>query len=936
MNETVDLRLVADDRWTAADDLPSPDYEVLPDFTEVVATARDAGIELWLRPLPFFTGSVWMLRILPRGVAEAGAAYGLWSGHGLHPLDGTSTPIHDAIEREGLELSDTTVLEYTIWFCRHVHGDEGPFWAVLRRDDLNVADPAARAAVVAAHIPAPSVETKTDGDGWSVGFAVQYGETLFAAQFSVDRHGRIEMDDDEPLAAGLGADTTRNRSPPAWTFTDSMIRIEGHPPAARRRPARQAVRRSAGEALVRLQLIAALRRGDAAALFESAHDDDEALLTRFATFLLDSAALVIVVSRTDYVERIVGDLVTARLDRKVSIKRSAFVPHPEPTSKLPDIEDGDLVEISLHEGSRVDRAQAVAFILGSTDAAALVGCRSPNDLPEPLRQIADLTISLGEVDHALFRALFCDVFDCAWPDGLDLGAAEWLAYLEPADLQRASRDQAFRSAAAAAGTAPPWRAEDAVAAVRDRVRERLARYLPRERRRLAELVGLGEARQAVEDLVADIRAVLDRRLAWGDVDRGMLLVGPPGTGKTMLARVMAQECGVRFVNARIGEWMTGDSNLGAVILAMRQTFADARHFAPCILFLDEIDSLGNRRDFGGRNESWDVAFLTAVLEQMQGFEATQGVFVIGATNHEEHVDLALRRAGRLDRVVHLEYPLVADLGQILEQYLAPYRATGRLDAEVDTAALGAVMAGSSGAEVAQFVRDAVRRARRDRAPVGTRHLLAAATGSPRRPIASRASTPAELERTAFHEAGHAVAQLLGRHHVMQLTVVSIVQRTNGTLGFTGFVPGHTVGWTSAHYRDYLRTLLAGRAAEELRYGAPLVSSGAGGSSESCDLAVATTIATRMFCQARLHAQGMAAWRQRPSVAEDLSQVRAVLDECYADCLQMLRTHWPAMEALAGRLVDERQLLGPEVVDMVRRHGLRLPAARDAFSREAAS
>lgn len=919
--------------WLAPDQVQFDDDELLPHFASVVEAAKAAGVTLSLQPLDFFQGSVWLLRITPPGATVAGAGYGLWSARGLFPLDGTSAPIHAAVDREGLDLNDDNVLDYTIWFCRHVHGDEGPFWVVLKRDDLNTVDLATRVAVPDNLIRKPVVVPSEQG--WTVQVPVQYGNALFEARFVVRRDGNIEMDDDVPLHAGVEPDPQRNRRPIEWTIANSTFVLPGHPSPAPRHPNERAVRRSVGEALVRLQLLAALRRGEAAALFDSRTADDEALLRGFVGFLVESAAFVVLESRTDYVERIVAGIVQDRASRALPEKRSVFVPYPEPGARLPVVDDGDLVLISLHEGRRIERPQAVAFVLGSTDAATLLGCRSQSDLPEPLRQIVDVVLSLEPLDADAFRTLFCEVFDCAWPAGVDLGAAEWLPYLEAADLQRALRDQAFRAAASQGGATAAWRPEDAIAAVRLRVQERLARYLPQEKRRLADLVGLGEARRVVEDLITDLGEALAGRVAWDDVDRGMLLVGPPGTGKTMLARVIARECGVRFVNARIGDWMTGDANLGVVIQAMQQTFADARQYAPCILFLDEIDSLGNRQHFGGRNESWDVAFLTAVLEQLQGFEATRGVFVIGATNHEEQVDPALRRAGRLDRVVRLEYPMVTDLAQILDQYLAPYRATGRVDADVDVAALGAVMAGSSGAQVAHHVRDAARRARRDGTPIATRHLLAAATHSPRRPIPSQALTPAELERTAYHEAGHAVAQLLARHLPFQLSVVSIVERGDGTLGFAGFVPGDTVGWTVAHYRDHLRLLLAGRAAEELRYGPAEVSTGAGGASDRSDLAVATAVATRMLCEASLHDRGVGAWRRKPATGEDVTLVCGLLDHGYDDCRRLLRSQWRAVEALAERLLADRQVLGSEAATIVRAHATP-SAVREWPGREVAS
>jgi AAA+ superfamily predicted ATPase len=908
--------------WVHAEALPAAAAGALRGLRAVVAAAREAGVVAEFQHLPFFARETWMVRFLAPGAPAAEAAYGLWSAAGLFPMDGTSAPVHDANAREGLALSDAKVLLYAAWFCRHVHGDDGPFWPVAHPDDLNDGGPrdaSADAPSPGRLIEPPSVARRPGDAGWTVQMCVQYGDALFRATFTVDTAGLIEMAGDEPLAAGIPYDRALNARPPDWSVTEGGLSFAAHASPAPRHPSQRAVARSVGEALVRQQLLRALRAGAAAPLFVPTAADDEGLLAEFARFVLDSAALVVIESRMDYVERIVGDLVVARAGRPVLVERAAFTTVPEPGVKLPEVHDRSLVLVSLHEGGRLLRPQAVAFVLGSTDAAALVGCRGRADLAEPLRQIVDVTLALPPVDAAAFRELFCEVLDCPWPAGRDFGAAAWLPYLEPADLQRALRDRAFRDGAAAGASG--WRPEDGLAAVEARATERLARFLPDEPRRLADLAGLGEARQVVQDLLADFMDALAGRVEWREVDRGMLLVGPPGTGKTMLARVLAQECGMRFVSASIAGWMTGDASLGAVIEAMRQTFTDARQYAPCILFLDEIDSLGNRQKFGGHNLGWDTGFLTAVLAEMQGFDETRGVFVIGATNHEDQVDPALRRAGRLDQVVRLDYPPVEDLARILDGYLAPYRAAGRLAAGVDVAAIGGVMAGRSGAEVEQLVRDAARRARRDGGPIAARHLLAAATGAPRRPATGAAVTPAELERTAFHEAGHAVAQLTAQLVEAEIAVVSIVPRSDGSLGYVGFLPREATGWTAAHYREHIEAALAGRAAEELRYGAESVTGGAGGPGEGCDLARATATAAYLACAAGLGEPRRLAWRPQPTGPADVAAIRATLESANTAVLARLRSHWPLVEALAQALLGSRQMLGVEVRALARTHGV---------------
>ena len=202
----------------------------------------------------------------------------------------------------------------------------------------------------------------------------------------------------------------------------------------------------------------------------------------------------------------------------------------------------------------------------------------------------------------------------------------------------------------------------------ERVRDLVMTQSTEPTPRLAELCGMDSVVDWGNALARDISLYRQRRISWRDVDRGVLLSGPPGVGKTTAARAVAATCRVPIFQGSFAVWQAAGS-LDAMLRAMIETFNAARQHTPCIVLVDEVDSAGNRRIMEGRNAGYETQVLNAFLEQLDGLEGREGVVVIGTTNYPERVDAALRRPGRLDREIRLSLPDVTGLTGILRFHL---------------------------------------------------------------------------------------------------------------------------------------------------------------------------------------------------------------------------------------------------------------------------
>ena len=432
---------------------------------------------------------------------------------------------------------------------------------------------------------------------------------------------------------------------------------------------------------------------------------------------------------------------------------------------------------------------------------------------------------------------------------------------------------------------------------------------PKDNPTLDRLHGMDEAVTWGRSLAADLREYGAGRLPWRDVDRGCLLSGPPGCGKTMYARALAATCNAKLVCGSYSRWLgTGRGYQGDLFKAMRSAFDEAKSAAPAILFIDEVDSFPNRTNVSHYPE-WHMEVVNALLTEIDGVQGREGVVVLAACNHPHLLDPALTRSGRLDRHIRLQLPHPTALEGILREHL------GDDLAGVDLAAAALIASGASGADCEAFARAARRRAREAGRRMVPDDLLTEIQGEEQPP-------DAELRLAAVHEAGHALAEC--ELHPGMLQSVAL-RATGGSGGVTSYL--RRSGFTSAaDVHGRLVALLAGRAAEEVVLGAP--SSGSGGPADS-DLGQATVLAATAFASLGFDELRGLTWSGHPSpttlprvLAADpmlAARTRLMLDVAYREALELMRHRRAPLEALVDLLVDRRALDGVEVAEVIARH-----------------
>jgi len=347
------------------------------------------------------------------------------------------------------------------------------------------------------------------------------------------------------------------------------------------------------------------------------------------------------------------------------------------------------------------------------------------------------------------------------------------------------------------------------------------------RPRLDDMIGYGDAKTWAVALAEDLRAWKAGRLPWSDVDRGLLLSGLPGTGKTRFASALARHCEVTLVATSVGRWQSA-GHLGDVLAAMRRSFADAIAARPSILFVDEVESIGDRARFrGGEHEIYWTQIVGLFLELLDGTERHEGVVVVGATNFPDRLDPAIRRSGRLDRHAAIRLPDLDDRRELARVYC------GGTLTDLDLDRIASATTGFSGADFEKTGREVRRLARKAGREVTGEDVFECL---PR----ARRIMGGERRMVALHEAAHAVVgHRLGVGN-LQTVAVPWEVREPQALGYAFFEMDEHQLWERQGLLDRIAMTLAGRAAEEEILGTAFDGAGA---AEGSDLHVASDIAT---------------------------------------------------------------------------------------------
>ena len=355
--------------------------------------------------------------------------------------------------------------------------------------------------------------------------------------------------------------------------------------------------------------------------------------------------------------------------------------------------------------------------------------------------------------------------------------------------------------------------------------------------RFADVAGEDEAKESLQEIVDFLHNPKKYEEVGAKMPKGVLLVGPPGTGKTLLARAVAGEAGVPFFSIAGSEFVEMFVGMGAS--KVRDLFKQASEKAPCIVFIDEIDTIGKKRDgatgMGGNDEREQT--LNQLLTEMDGFDATKGVIILAATNRPESLDPALTRPGRFDRRVPVELPDLKGRESILRLHAAKVK----VGPDCDFANVARMTPGASGAELANIINEAALSAVRHSRRAVTQYDLQEAVDTILAGAQKKNKILTDREKciVAYHEVGHAMVAAL-QSHTAPVQKITIVPRTSGALGFTMQVEDgdHTL-LTREEILAKIATFTGGRAAEEVVFGS--VTTGA-----SNDIEQATKLARAMI------------------------------------------------------------------------------------------
>ena len=442
--------------------------------------------------------------------------------------------------------------------------------------------------------------------------------------------------------------------------------------------------------------------------------------------------------------------------------------------------------------------------------------------------------------------------------------------------------------------------------------------------RFADVAGEDEAKESLAEIVDYLHDPDKYTRAGASMPKGILLVGPPGTGKTMLAKAVAGESQVPFFSISGSEFVEMFVGMGAS--KVRDLFRQAKEKAPCIVFIDEIDAIGQKRSggqYGGNDEREQT--LNQLLTEMDGFEENTGVIILAATNRPESLDPALTRPGRFDRRVPVELPDLAGRQAILQVHAKKIKVAE----DVDFHTIARMAAGASGAELANIINEAALRAvRNGRVIVNEADLeesieVVIAGYQKKNAVLS----DQEKKMVAYHEIGHALVAALQTHSA-PVQKITIIPRTSGALGYTMQVDtGDKYLMTHEEIENKIATLTGGRAAEELAFGT--YTTGA-----SNDIEQATKLARAMITRYGMSEEfgmvaletvqnqylgGDASLACAPDTQREIDQrVVALVKQQHEKAKKLLADNREKLDALAAYLYEKETLTGEEFMTILHR------------------
>ena len=438
----------------------------------------------------------------------------------------------------------------------------------------------------------------------------------------------------------------------------------------------------------------------------------------------------------------------------------------------------------------------------------------------------------------------------------------------------------------------------------------------------ADVAGQDEAKESLEEIIDFLHNPGKYTEIGAKLPKGALLVGPPGTGKTLLAKAVAGEAGVPFFSISGSDFVEMFVGVGAS--RVRDLFKEANKVAPCIVFIDEIDTIGKSRDnrMGGNDEREQT--LNQLLAEMDGFDPSKGVILLAATNRPEVLDQALLRPGRFDRRITIDRPNLAGRLATLQVHTRRIR----LAEDVDLKKVALATAGCVGADLANLVNEAALRAvRLGRRAVKQEDLLAAfelvIAGTEKK---GSVLTEFEKKLVAYHEVGHAMVAYKQKN-TEPVQKITIVPHTQGSLGYTLLMPEEDK--TELRTRDELLARIAvsmgGRAAEEV-----VLNTMTNGAAQ--DIQDATSVARNMVAMYGMSERfGMMALASKRSqyldggygmdCAQDTAAaldeaVRTILDQCYATAVRIIQDSRQEMDAVVAYLLEKETITGAEMVAII--------------------